>query len=178
MRAAMLMLMLAALAGAETSRPSRAEVAAMEKAMNQRLARLGLENPVEVLGPARGIYVDGFGAVFTAEVNLLPGAGLSPFRPQVSREEVARLRERKIQRLALIRAVMQELLQAAAQSLDRLPEREQVVLAVLVWSYPWEDATGLPRLIQMQAQKAALLEATLGRRTGAGLAQVVQVREE
>ncbi len=163
---------------AQNARPARQEIAAMEKAIDQRLARLDLERPVEVLGLTRGLYLDGFGAVFTAEVNLLPSVGLSPFRPALTREESARLRDQKLRRLPQLRLLMQDLLLAAAQSLDRLPASEQVVLALMLWSHPREDTAGLPKLIQMQARKDALLAVALERQPRSTLAQIVRVREE
>jgi hypothetical protein len=163
---------------AQNPRPSRQEIAAMEKALDQRLARFDLERPIEVLGLTRGLYLDGFGAVFTAEVNLLPAVGVSPFRPSLSKEDIARLREQKLQRLPKIRALMQDLLVSAAQSLDRVPSGEQVVLGLMLWSHPWEDTSGLPRLIQMQAQRGALLQVALERQPRSALVQIVRVREE
>ncbi|MCX7602647.1 MAG: hypothetical protein N2036_01085 [Bryobacteraceae bacterium] len=163
---------------AQPPRPSRQEIAAMERAMDQRFARMDLERPVEVLGLTRGMYVDGFGVIFTAEVNLLPAPGLSPFRPTLSRDEVMRLREQKLKRLPQIRELMRELLLSAAQSLDRLPPGEQVVLGVLLFTNPWEDTAGLPRLIQMQGRRDALLEVALQRQPRTLLAQIVRTREE
>lgn len=178
MRALVLLAAAALLAAAQPPRPSRQEIAAMERAMDQRFARLDLERPVEVLGLTRGLYIEGFGAVFTAEINLLPAAGISPFRPSISREEVARVREQKLKRLPQIRELMRELLVSAAQSLDRLPPGEQIVLGVLLYAHSWEDASGLPRLIQMQGRRDALLEVALGRQPRSLLAHIVRTREE
>lgn len=178
MRILALALLLAPMLAAQNARPARQEIAAMEKAIDQRLVRLDLERPVEVLGLTRGVYLDGYGAVFTAEVNLLPAVGLSPFRPSLSKEDVARLREQKLRRLPQIRALMQDLLLSAAQSLDRLPAGEQVVLALLLWSHSWEDTTGLPRLIQMQGSRDSLLAVALERQPRSALAHIVRAREE
>lgn len=178
MRALTMALLLAAALPGQSARPTRQEMAAMERALDRRLARLSLEQPVEVLGLTRGVYVEGFGAVFSAEINLAPAPGISPFRPSLSKEDVARVRELKLKRLPQIRGLMQELLLAAAQSLDRLPANEQVVLALMLWSHPWEDMTGLPRLIQMQGRRGALLEVALDRQPRSALGQIVRVREE
>ncbi|MEJ5367941.1 MAG: hypothetical protein WHT08_06470 [Bryobacteraceae bacterium] len=178
MRTWIMALALAAALPGQNARPTRQEIAALEKSFNQRLARLDLERPVEVLGMTRGVYLDGYGVVFTAEINLAPAPGLSPFRPALSKEEVARIRELKLKRLPQIKALMQQLLLAAAQSLDRLPADEHVALALLLWSNPWEDAAGLPRAIQMQGRKGALLEVALERQPPQALAQILRVREE
>lgn len=178
MRRWMMAVALAAMLPGQSARPTRGEIAAMEKSINQRLARFDLERPVEVLGLTRGVYLDGYGVVFTAEVNLAPAPGMSPFRPVLSKEDVARVRELKLKRLPQVRALMQELLLAAAQSLDRLPADEQVALALLLWSNPWEDTAGLPRVIQMQGRRGALLEVALERQPRSALGQIVRVREE
>ncbi|MCS7043237.1 MAG: hypothetical protein N2036_04705 [Bryobacteraceae bacterium] len=178
MRAILLIAALHLLVPAQPPRPSRQEIAAMERAMDQRFARMDLERPVEVLGLTRGLYVDGFGAVFTAEINLLPAPGLSPFRPSISREEAVRVREQKLRRLPQIRELMRDMLLAAAQSLDRLPPGEQIVLGVLLYSHSWEDTAGLPRLIQMQGRRDALLDVALQRQPRAALAQIIRAKEE
>jgi hypothetical protein len=178
MRTLALALLLASALPAQNARPARSDIAAMEKAIDQRLARMDLERPVEVLGLSRGLYIDGFGAVFTAEVNLLPAIGVSPFRPALSKEDVARVRDQKLRRLPQLRGLMQDILLAAAQSLDRLPPGEQIVLGLLLWSHPWEDTAGLPRLIQMQGRKDALLAVALERQPRSVLPQIVRVREE
>jgi hypothetical protein len=178
MQTLMLILAAAGLLAGQTARPSRSEIAAMERAFDQRFARLDLERPVEVLGLTRGLYLDGYGVVFTAEINLLPAPGISPFRPSLSREEIARVREQKLKRLPQVREAMREMLLAAAQSLDRLPADEQVVLGVMLFSHPWEDAAGLPRLIRMQGRRDALLAVALQRQPRSALGQIVQTREE
>jgi hypothetical protein len=178
MRTLVLLAASCVLLAGQTARPSRSEIAAMEKALDQKFARFDLDRPLEVLGLTRGLYIDGFGVVFTAEINLSPGPGLSPFRPALSREEIARLRDQKLKRLPQVRELMRDMLLAAAQSLDRLPPGEQIVLGVLLFSQPWEDASGLPRLIRMQARRDALLEVALQRQPRSVLAQIVRTREE
>ena len=49
----------------------------MEKSLDNRIARLWQDNPFVLLGPTRGVYLDGYGAVFTAEVNLVAGPGVA-----------------------------------------------------------------------------------------------------
>lgn len=178
MRTLMMLAACCTLLPGQAARPSRQEIAAMEKALDQKLARFDLERPVEVLGLTRGIYIDGFGVVFMVEISLVPTPGLSPFRPSISREEAARIREQKLKRLPQIRELMRDMLLAAAQSLDRLPPGEQVVLGVLLYSHSWEDTAGLPRLIQMQGRRDALLEVALQRQPRTVLAQIVRTREE
>lgn len=179
MRAALLLLISCSAAGlAQNTRPSWAEIAAMERSLDSRLQRFSIDRPIDVLGLARGIYLDGYGVVFTVEINALPTAGISPFRPSVNKEEVARVHEQKAKRLAELRPLFREMLLAAASSLDRLGPDQQIVLGVFFWSHPWEDVSGLPRLIRMQARRDALLDVALNRQPRAALDQIIRVREE
>lgn len=178
MRVLCLTLFLLLAAPAQQALPSRAEIAAVEKSMDTRFKRISIESPIDLLGLSRGVYLKGYGAVFTAEVNLLAAPGISPFRPSVSKEEVAQVKSIKIKRLPDFRAVMQQLMLDSAGSMDRLPENEQVVLAVTLLYQSWEDRSGLPSLIHMQAQRRALLDIASNRMPRAALATTIQTREE
>ena len=46
-----------------------------------------------------------------------------------------------------------------AGALDMLPANEQIVLGVSLFNFRWEDASGLPSQIIMQATRQALLNA-------------------
>jgi len=49
------------------------------------------------------------------------------------------------------------MLVAGAASLENLPPGEQIVLAVSLFHYSWEDYSGLPSQIVMQAERQKLL---------------------
>ena len=53
---------------------------------------------------------------------------------------------------------MRELLATSAASLDALPPNEQIVVAVTLFYYSWEQKAGLPSQILMQASKGALVK--------------------
>lgn len=163
---------------AQHSTPSRDEIAAVERSMDTRFKRMSIESPTDLLGLSRGVYLSGYGAVFTAEINLLAAPGISPFRPSVSKEEVAQVKSIKTKRLADFRGLMQQLMLDSAGSLDRLPENEQLVLAVTLLYQSWEDRAGLPSLIQMRAQRRALLDIATNRVPRSALASAIQTREE
>ncbi len=110
MRTVLIALLLLLSLPAQSTVPSRTELAAVEKSMDTRFKRLSLESPIDLLGLTRGVYLNGYGAVFTAEVNLLAAPGISPFRPSVSKEEVAQVKGIKTRRLPEFRALMQQLL--------------------------------------------------------------------
>ncbi|MCS7316017.1 MAG: hypothetical protein RMI94_11650 [Bryobacterales bacterium] len=172
---AALLALLAVIAPADRPRAIRASLAALERLFDARIERQAIEDPLLLLGTTRGVYLEGYGAVLTAEVNLVAAPGLSPFRPALTKEEIARLNARKQQRLPQLKQIMREMLQDAAAALEALPPNEQIVLAITLFHYSWEDRTGLPGQILMQAQRQQLL-AVRGRSAEA-LAGAITVKE-
>src|ERR1700728_4101042 len=88
-------------AGAANASPrvTRPMLVAMEKSLDSRVTRLSQENPFLLLGPTRGIYLDGYGAVFTAEINLVSSpTAMLMFRPQMTKEEIEQHRQKKLSR--------------------------------------------------------------------------------
>ena len=107
-------------ASAEKPRFKRAALVAMEQSFDQRITRLA-DDPYLLVGNARGIYLEGYGAVFTAEVSLANGPGLSPFHPNITKDELSKLRAKKLERLPALRQCMRDMLLAASASLDEVP---------------------------------------------------------
>lgn len=165
----------AALLGAGAVR--RPAIAAMEKAFDKRLERDVVEHPYDLLGMTRGVYLEGYGAVFTAEIALATAPGISPFNPKPAKAQIDGLRKKKLGRLPVLRKAMREMLVDAAASLDTVPPRERVVLAVSLFSHAWEDTSGMPSQIVMQAERGALLAFKTGKADAAGLGAVVRVEE-
>lgn len=150
-------------------------VASMEKSFDRRLDLVGIDDPFVVLGPTRGIYLDGYGVVFTTELNLLATATLSPFRPAFTKDELLKIKQKKAERLIALKKNMREMLIAAAASLDNVPASEQVVLGVTLFYYNWEDSAGLPQQVVMKAPRKILLEAMHG--ANANLDSSIQITE-
>ena len=140
------------------SRVTRETLAAMEKSLDARLTDMSLEPPFDPLGTARGVYVQGFGAVFTSELSLILTPALTPFRRSVSKADIARIRQRKLAQLPKLRQVMREFLVASAGSLDTVPATEQIVVAISIFHYRWEDTEGMPEQVVMQAERRILLD--------------------
>jgi hypothetical protein len=140
-------------------RVTRPMLVAMEKSLDSRVTRLSQDNPFLLLGPTRGIYLDGYGAVFTAEINLVSSpAALLMFRPQMTKEEIEQHRQKKLSRLPQLKEALRQALLDSAASLDTVPGEEQIVVVAMLSKYPWEDTTGLPQQIMMQASKRNLLD--------------------
>lgn len=147
-------LMLAAETRIKVSRPA---LQVMEKSFDRKVAEFSIDDPLLPLGATRGVYLENYGVVFTTELNLVT-AVITPFRPSYSKEQLALLREKKLKRLPLLKQAMQEALMNWAALLDALPDQEQVVLVVLLMNSSWEDTTGLPSQVMMQAAKKTLLD--------------------
>jgi hypothetical protein len=163
---------------AQRGAPSRGEISAMERSFDQRLQRFSIDTPMELLGMTRGLYLTGFGAVFTAEVNLVQTPGISPFRPTISKEDIARIKAAKVKRLPELKTMMREMMLTSAGSLDRLPLDQQMVLGVSLFYNSWEQSAGMPRMITMQAPKRALMDVATNRLVRSSLDTIIQTREE
>jgi hypothetical protein len=110
-------------------------------------------NPLQVFGLTQGVYLPGFGAVFTTKVELATSNILPMFHPgQITTAEKATLHERKIKHLDVLRKQMRTMMAASAKDLDLGPN-DQVVLAVRLLYQGWEDRSGLPDQIVMKADR-------------------------
>lgn len=159
----------------DAPRVTRPMLIDMEKSLDSRVTRLSQDNPFVLLGPTRGVYLDGYGAVFTAEINLVSApAALMMFRPQLTKEEVEQHRQKKLARLPQLKQAMQQAMMDSAASLDTVPPQEQIVVVAFLSKYPWEDMTGVPLQIMMQATKKNLLEQ---RNNAAALSSVIRTIE-
>jgi len=167
----------AVIAIAATSHVSREALQAMETSFDRRIQTMSADVPFELLGNTNGIYLEGYGAVFTAEVNLAQSASISPFQPSMPKEYVVKLRQRKLERVPILKKSMQEEMVAMASSLDNVPANERIVLGVKLFYRTWEDRAGLPSQILMQAERQKLLDVQLGRTNRASLDSIIRVEE-
>jgi len=164
-----------ALALAAQTGDQRPPIAAMEKGLDSEFTHLWPGEPFLLLGATRGVYLDGYGAVFTAELNLVTGPVLTPMNPVPTKQMIDRQRQLKLERLPRLRDAMRGVLARTASSLDMLPKDQQVVLAVTLARYRWEDVTGMPSHIIMQGRRGDLVQANGA--SPAELAQVVKTQE-
>lgn len=162
---------------ADSPRVSRDALHAMETSFDKRIRTTSVEAPFELLGNTRGLYLEGYGAVFTSEVNLLLSANVSPFQTSMPKDYVVKLRQRKLERVPVLKKCMQEEMVAMASSLDTVPANQQIVLGVTLLYHPWEDTAGLPSQIVMQAERQKLLDVQLGRTSRASLDSIIRVQE-
>lgn len=178
MRTAVVALLLLVLPGiAQKTGPTRADLQAVEKNLDNSLSRFSLDNPYNLLGQTRGVYMDGGGAVFSAEISLVSTPGLSPFRPALTPEEKQKIQKAKLDRVPALKVLMRDFLVASAASLDRLPPEEQVAVGISLFYHGWEIQTGLPQQLVMWGQKRPLVDVATGRVPKSQLDTIVKARE-
>ena len=172
-------LLAAALPAMPQGKPAvtRAALAALETSFDGRVASLGQEEPFDLLGGTRGIYLEGFGVVFTTELSPIVTPTISPFRPTISKEMTEKIHQKKLERIPLLKQAMREMLVSAAAALEALPAGEQIAVGVTLLYYSWEDRSGLPAQILMQAPRRSLLGLRPGHSADAPLAAAIRLRE-
>ena len=93
------------------------------------------------MGGPRGIYLPGYGAVISADVNLL-SIVVSPFRPPLTtRSEVVKLAPAKTGAPSgLAQAAMRQVMVEAASGLGAVPANERIVVVVSLYNFPGNRA--------------------------------------
>jgi hypothetical protein len=145
---------------------NRASLRELERSTDAKFEGLMQEDPLAILGQTRGVYLAGYGVVFTTEVELAASAAPNPFRQPFSKQDIARLKEKKKLRISYMKESMRGLLISFATTLDAVPLKENVALAVTIPYFRWEDTSGMPRQILMVAPRQSLLEAKTGKTNG------------
>jgi hypothetical protein len=130
----------------------------VEKRFDERLATLfDATDHLDLLGNMRGVYLSGYGAVFTAEVSLVVAPALTPFRQKITKELADSVRQRKIQRLPMLKIAMKQMLQEMASTFSQAPLDQQMVLVIRFYYEPWEDLSGMPSQVLVHADRKAAL---------------------
>jgi len=157
----LLLVVAASAIASDAPRVPRTTLAAAEKNLDNRFAGLWNDNPFIMLGPTRGVYLEGYGAVFTAEVNLVAGPQISIIMQAPTKQSIAEHRQKKIARIPDLKKAMEKALAdtAASPAMAAVPPDEQIVLVAFLSHFPWEDLAGVPSQIMMQGSKKKLMEA-------------------
>jgi|SRR5579883_50537 len=129
----------------------------IERNCDDKLRGIGEPNTVDLLGATRGVYLDGYGTVFSAEISLVTPPAIYPFHPQITPEEKTRQHQKKLERLPVLKTAMQQMMQTAATSLAAMPDGQLIVLAVRLDNMKWEDTSGLPGMLLIKADRKAAL---------------------
>lgn len=137
----------------QVTRPMLAE---RERHLDEMISQIGApKDPFHVLGLSRGLYLDGYGVVFTLEGDLIASPVLFLFRPTMSPDEVAQVRQRKMAQLPVLRKALRDVWTATASALTALPADDQVVISVRLFYQKYEDTKGMPEQITLKATRRA-----------------------
>jgi hypothetical protein len=128
-------------------------LANLEKNFDIRLTAADAKDPLDILGGTRGLYVEGFGAVFTTELSLIVTPGLYGILPTIPEDLKTKVRQRKLAHISQLEDVMKDLVKVSALTLTQLPDDQRIMYAVRVRYLVWEDTAGLPVQIEMTADK-------------------------
>jgi len=127
----------------------------LEAVINEGLART-FAPPFGVLEKAKGSYLPDFGVVFSLEVDLYPVRVPSPFdlRP-TSKEELAKARKSKLERIGTIKQTVPQLLADHASELRDLSPDDSIAVVVHLFDVPLE-ADDLPSQVVIEVKKRDL----------------------
>jgi hypothetical protein len=154
--------LVSALAAADRPRVTREALAGVEKNMDSAIRAMDINEPYDLLGFTRSVCLPGYGVVFTTEVNLVV-TYINPFSPTPAGNALIQLREKKQRRLASMRVWMRQALINAGASLDQVPGQERIVYAMTLFYGSFEDRTGLPGQVVIEAPRQALADFKAGR---------------
>jgi hypothetical protein len=147
---------------------------AVEASLDDRVKALWPDNPFSVIRLSRGLYLDGYGAVFTVDVSPVLST-TSMMHPTVTKEEVVKAHKVRAERIPQLKQAMRLAVADIASTLDPVPADDQITLVVYLTCAEWEDVSGMPAQLTFRGKKKALIDA---KRAGvAALTQAVQVTE-
>lgn len=157
--------------GSPALRPARnvsislGTLSTLEGGFDHKLTGYNINDPIDLLGRTRGIYLDGYGAVFTTEISLIVTPSINPFHPAMTPAEIAVVHKRKLDRLPVVKQLLKDMVHstaatlrvAAAAGASPVPDDQQVVVALRLLYLPWEDTSGLPGLLVGKADLRSAL---------------------
>ena len=129
----------------------------LERFFDFRLSSLvkDVDQPSELMGNTRGVQMEDFGVVFTAEVSLVQTPAITPFMQKIPQELAARIRQFRVDRLPALKTAMKEMMRSVATEFAaQVPANQQVALVVRLYYGAWENTTGMPKEITMRATRA------------------------
>ena len=154
--------LVSALVAAEKPRVSRESLASVERSMDGAVRSWDVTEPYDLLGFTRGVYLPGYGVVFTSEVNLVITV-ITPFSPPPTGVKLLQLKDKKQKRLAFLRGWMRDSLINAGGALDQVPSGERIVFAMTLFYQAFEDRSGMPSQIVIEAPRQTLADFKAGR---------------
>ena len=168
----------AAQPAAPLSGPPAPEIEGVQKACDAAIRAYSIDAPMDHLLPTHGLYVEGYGAVFVTDVNLIALPPLWGFGGHIAPGELKRIHETKLKRLPGVRQLMTQMLIDASKALVHLTPDENILLQFNFYGMEMEDRSGLPKSMSIQGKKKDLLEAAAGKVPAGGVSGILKVRVE
>jgi hypothetical protein len=153
---------------------NRSVIRSVENNLNERFSRIWPDTPMALTSHTRGLYLDGYGAVFTLEMNIASD-GVSLMTTNLTPQMKVQVKKLKIERVPQLQKALSQALVDAAASLDPVPLDENVVIEIDLLRYTWEDGAGYPAELLAQSTRRKLLD--VKRANGVGLEAAVHVTE-
>lgn len=127
----------------------------LEKVFDGRLDAMDTKDPLDTVGRGgtRGLYLEGFGMIFTSELSLIATPSINPWRTSITPELRASVHQRKLDHLPPLEGLMKDLMKVSAMTLVPLPDDQKIIYVVRLRYLSYEDTTGLPAQIMMTADK-------------------------
>jgi hypothetical protein len=129
----------------------------IEKNFDLALQTAGVAGPIQLRGFTRGLQLSDYGAVFTAEVDLVATPTINIFQSSISPEQAQDVHQRKLTNLTALRKSMRETIGNTATALTSLLPEGRIVVAVRLLYQSWENRAGLPACIVMKGTRGAIL---------------------
>jgi hypothetical protein len=160
---------------AEAPAVSRPAIRSVEQSLDERLSRIWQDTPMSLVSRTRGVYLDGYGVVFTADMNPVSD-GISLMNTRLQPQQKAQVLQKKIARIPELRKALKEALVNTAVTLDPVPLDEQVVLEVILRRFDWEEGpAGYPAEMIVQSTRRKLLD--VKHANGVGLDAAIRLTE-
>lgn len=125
----------------------------LEDDFNLKLSTFSPVEPVYMLGLTRGVYLQGYGAVFSVEMDLIQSPTVNPFHGAITKQDIGATHARKLKQLPLLQDAVRRQMIACAKALDAMPPDQQLVMVVRLDYQPWEDTDKLPAQILLTADR-------------------------
>jgi hypothetical protein len=170
----LLLVVVLSLTAATAPRVSRPLLVSMEKSLDEKIRTLWDDNPYLLLGSTRGVYLEGYGAVFTAEIDLVLNP-TSLMHANANKDEIVKFHQKKVERVPLLKKALRDALVSCAQTLDTVPPEETITIVAFLPHHSWEDMTGIPTQITVQGPHKKLIDAQ--RTGGSALDALVRISE-
>lgn len=181
-RVVALMALCAAWAGAAqpsaAGRPLNSEMQAVQRACDAAIRGYSIDAPVDHMLPTHGVYIEGFGAAFITDLNLVALPPLFGFGGHINPAELKRIHDSKVKRLPAVRELLTRMLMDGAKTLNHMSPEESVLLHVNFYYMEIEDRAGLPASMTVQAKKKDLLAAASGKLPLESVSGILKFRAE